>query len=128
MKAQKSQQNQELEFPISNTCKRAKKIITVSEFSRHEIMKYFHVAENRIVIIPDVWQHYQRIGYDEGACQKYEVEKNKYFFAMSSIEPDKNFKWIMEVAKRNPDQTFAVAAPLIRESLRMELALSVWKT
>ncbi len=95
-----------------NACKRARKIITVSEFSKREIMKYYHVDENRIEVIPNGWQHYQRIRYDEGTLQKYGVEKDNYFFSMCSLEPNKNFKWIAEVAKRNPDQTFAVAGSI----------------
>lgn len=97
---------------FSNTCKHAKKIITVSEFSKNEIMKYYHVAENKIVVIPDAWQHYQRIEYDEDAFQKYGIEKDNFFFAMCSLEPNKNFKWVAEVARKNPDQTFAVAGSI----------------
>lgn len=92
-----------------NETKRAKGIITVSEFSKSEIMKYYHVDADRIAVIPNAWQHYKRIGYDEGALKKYGVEKGRYFFSMCSLEPNKNFRWVAEVAKKNPEQVFAVA-------------------
>lgn len=97
---------------FSNATKRAKKIITVSEFSKKEIEKYYSVDPDRIVVVPDAWQHYERIGYDDNALEKYELEKNNYYFSMCSLEPNKNFKWIAEVAKRNPDQLFAVSGSI----------------
>lgn len=97
---------------FSNAAKRAKKIITVSEFSKREIIKYYHVDPDRIVVIPDAWQHYERIGYDDNALEKYSLVKDSYYFSMCSLEPNKNFKWIAEVAKENPDQIFAVSGSI----------------
>lgn len=97
---------------LTNACKRSKKIITVSEFSKREICKYFHVDQNKISVIPNAWQHYEKISYDENALQKYGLEKEKYFFSMCSLEPNKNFKWIAEVAKRNPNLGFAVSGSI----------------
>ncbi len=99
---------------FKNAAKRAKKIITVSEFSKSEIVKYYHVNPDRICVIPNAWQHYERIEYDENALKKYGLQKDQYFFSMCSLEPNKNFKWIAEVAKRNPDQMFTVAGSINR--------------
>ena len=96
-------------FLFSNECRRSKKVITVSEFSKKEICKYYHIASEKIVVIPDAWQHYDQIGFDEYALEKYGLEKHNYFFSMCSLEPNKNFKWIAEVARRNPDLIFAIA-------------------
>ena len=38
---------------LSNACKRAKRIITVSEFSKREICKYYGVDPERVVVIPN---------------------------------------------------------------------------
>lgn len=97
---------------FSNACRRARKIITVSEFSKKEICKYYHVKPERIVVIPSAWQHYQKIKYDEGTLTKYKLKRNEYYFSMSSLEPNKNFKWIAETAKNNPDKIFAVAGTI----------------
>lgn len=37
------------------------------------------------------------------------VKKGEYFYALGSLAGHKNFKWIREVARRNPDKTFVVA-------------------
>ena len=95
-----------------NACRRAKKVITVSKFSKKEICRNYKVDPKRIVIIPNAWQHFERVRYDEGTLKKYGLEKESYFFSMSSMEPNKNFKWIAEKAKHNPKQIFAVAGSI----------------
>lgn len=97
---------------FKNETKRAKAIVTVSEFSKSEIRKYYHVPNKNIYVIPNAWQHYERIGYDENALARYGLEKGQYYFAMSSLEPNKNFKWIAEVAMKNTDQVFAIAGSI----------------
>ena len=110
---------------FKNETKRAKAIITVSEFSRSEIEKYYQVEKKNIFVIPDAWQHYERIGYDENALVKYGLEKGKYYFAMSSLEPNKNFKWIAEAAKKNTDQIFAIAGS-INDKIFSKGSVFVW--
>lgn len=100
------------ELLFKNAAKRAKKIITVSEFSKKEIIKYYGVDKSKITVIPNAWQHYERIGYDDNTLSKYGLTKCEYFFAMGSMEPNKNFKWVAEQAKVNPDQIFAVAGAI----------------
>lgn len=95
-----------------NTMKRAKKIITVSNFSKEEIKKYYHIDDDRIVVIPNGWQHFERIKYDESALSKYGLQKESYFFAMSSLEPNKNFKWIAESALKNPNELYVIAGSI----------------
>ena len=53
--------------------------------------------------------HCERIGFDENALADYGLTKHNYFFALSSLTANKNFKWIAEAAANNPDQTFAIA-------------------
>lgn len=95
-----------------NAVKRAKKIITVSEFSKKEIIKYYNISKEKICVVPNAWQHYTKIKYDENALNKYNLEKDEFFFSMCSLEPNKNFKWIAEVARRNPDRIFAIAGSI----------------
>ena len=97
---------------LGNATKRAKRIITVSEFSKSEIINYYNVAPERVVVIPNAWQHYERIGYDESALSKFDLDKDSYYFSMCSLEPNKNFKWIAEVARKTPEQVFAVAGSI----------------
>lgn len=92
--------------------KYARMIITGSEFSKMEIIKYYDIDPNRISVISDAWQHINRIEYDENALSKYGLVKGTYFFSMSSMDPNKNFKWISEKARQNPNNIFAVAGTI----------------
>lgn len=90
----------------------AKKIITVSDFSKKEISKYYKIDENKICVISPGWQHLERTKFDNDALKKYKLKKGEYFFAMGSMEPNKNFRWVAEVAKNNPKYTFAIAGSI----------------
>ena len=100
------------DFVFKNNVKKSLALLTVSEFSRDEIMKYYSVPKEKIHIINNAWQHYSRVGYDENALSKYKLEKDSYYFGMSSLEPNKNFKWIAEAAKANPNSVFAIAGSI----------------
>lgn len=89
--------------------KKAVQLITVSEFSKSEIVKYYGVDPKKINVIGNAWQHIDRVECDENALKKYGLLKDGYFFAMSSLEPNKNFRWIIRTAENNPDDIFAIA-------------------
>lgn len=90
--------------------KNSKCIFTVSEFSKSEIIKTYGVKPEYIHIAPNAWQHMERISEDENTFKKYNfIEPGNYYFSMSSVNENKNFKWIAEVAKRNKEQKFAIA-------------------
>lgn len=95
-----------------NAIKRSKLIITISEFSKNEICKYYHIDRDNIVVVPCAWQHFERVGYADDALKKYDLEEAKYYFSMCSLEPNKNFAWIAETARREPDSTFAIAGSI----------------
>lgn len=92
-----------------NAARRAKKILTVSNFSKKEIIKYYKIESDRISVVPNGWQHLERISCDENVLRKETLQKGAYFFSMCSLEPNKNFKWIAETAKKNVSETFVVA-------------------
>lgn len=94
---------------IKTAVRRAKKIITVSYFSKEQILKYFSADRNKIHVIYNGWQHMNRIAEDENVFQKYpKIQKRKYLMAASGITPQKNFKWIVENAKLNKDEKYLI--------------------
>ena len=98
--------------------KKARHIITVSEFSKNEIIKYYNVEHKQISVIYNAWQHFVRRLPDENCFSKFSMlEKHKYYFSMSSLAVNKNLKWVVEVARRNPNETFAVAGMLDEQRL-----------
>lgn len=99
-------------FMFKMIIKKSIHIFTNSEFSKNEISECYNVDKNKFSIWNPGWQHYNSISYDENTLEKYKLEKGKYFFAMGSMDPTKNFKWIAENAKNNPDYVFAIAGAI----------------
>ncbi len=85
-------------------------IVTVSEFSKSEIIKFYNADANKINIVYGGCQHMNRIEKNKNTFEKYPaLIQNKYYFTMSTLAANKNFKWILYAAKNNPDKVFAVA-------------------
>lgn len=85
------------------------KIITVSNFSKSEIKKYYGVSGKRIAVVYNAWQHMNNVAANEGIFADGRIKKNDYYFAMATLAPNKNFKWIASAAEQNPDETFVIA-------------------
>lgn len=92
-------------------------IISVSEFSKNQISEVYKVDPERITVIGNGWQHYERIVEDSSIQKQYkQLIPGNYYFSLGSLEERKNFKWVMEVAKRNPDETFVVAGGNVKNA------------
>lgn len=90
--------------------RKAKKIITVSNYSKNKLMHFLHLPSDDIVVIYNAWQHFNLIQSDENIFSKIPnyIHKKRYFLALSSLTPQKNFIWIREIAKRNKDAQFVI--------------------
>lgn len=94
-------------------CRFARFIFSVSEFSKREIISNYGVPEKKVSVVPNAWQHMMRIRpAEESVFSKYGLKQKKYFLSLSTIAPNKNLKWVLNVAKENPDKTFAIAGSL----------------
>lgn len=99
------------DFMYRNSILRAKRLITISHFSESEIKRYYPTSKE-FDIIPNAWQHFDRIVCDENVFKKFNIKKNNYYFTLGSIKPNKNLKWIIEAAKYNSDECFIVAGSI----------------
>lgn len=92
-----------------NIFRRAKMILTVSEFSKNEINRIYKNLNMPVEVVKNAWQHFEKTEYDENALNKYGLTEKEYYFALSSMAPNKNFNWIQKVAASNPDDMFVIA-------------------
>ncbi len=89
--------------------KRERAILTVSHFSKEEIARVYPVAKDKIDVVYSAWQHVLSYRSSEDWQEKYPFLKEKeFYFSLSTLSKNKNGKWIVEVAKRNPQATFAI--------------------
>ena len=84
-------------------------IITVSKFSKSEILKWYTTNEKKITVVYSAWQHMKCIEESIDVFEKYNLEKGRYYFSLSTLGANKNFRWILHAAKNNPDEIFAIA-------------------
>ena len=88
---------------------RIKEIFTVSQFSKSEICRTYKKNFENITVTYNGWQHMEKISENDTALEKYGLQKNRFYFAMSSLSPNKNFRWIALAARNNPEYAFAVS-------------------
>ena len=85
-----------LELTMKKTCRHADHILTVSRFSKREIMKYLHVPGEKITVVPNAVDHaVYHPGYTKSRIQqvrdRFRIEKD-YFLYLGTIEPRKNLE------------------------------------
>lgn len=90
--------------------KYSKLILTDSNYQKSAIKDYLRCSEAKIHTFYCGWEHMASIEADETVFDKNsQIIKGEYFYTIGSLAPHKNFKWILEVAKRNKDKQFIIA-------------------
>lgn len=98
--------------------KNAKKIVTVSEFTKKELVKHYHVRDDKIAVTVEGWEHFKRIAPDKSIFDKYpQISSTDYFLFLGQISGHKNLNWILEVAKKNLSKLFVIVGKTGHELL-----------
>lgn len=89
-----------LDLTLRQSCRRADVILTVSEFSKSEIVRYMKIPKEKIVVmLPGVDLELFRANYSsemvETAKKKYNIEGD-YFLYLGTIEPRKNIQRVID--------------------------------
>lgn len=91
--------------------KKAKVIITVSEFSKERILKMLGNRRNdiKVVVAGNGWQHFDRIEPNEYIFDKLRnIERGTYYFTLSSANKNKNLDWIIQASQYNLKDEFVI--------------------
>jgi len=92
---------------IPRAVKKSDKVIAVSQFTKDEIIKYYKVMSEKVVVIHNaVSEEYKNGEINEGVQKKYNLPK-KYILALGTMQPRKNIPFLVsmfaQVAKRIDD-------------------------
>jgi glycosyltransferase involved in cell wall biosynthesis len=88
----------------------AKKIATVSEYSKKEISETFNIAPSGINVIYSSADHVRDIVSDTSIFEQFPMLKEKqFYFSLGSLSKRKNIKWIIEYAAKHPESVFAIS-------------------
>lgn len=90
--------------------RRERTILTVSEFSKGELERIYPRVKGKVCVVPNAWQHVQAYSEAKDWQQRYPyLVSGDFFFSMATRARHKNGRWVFEVARKNPQLTFAVA-------------------
>lgn len=90
--------------------RRARGLFTISEFSKAELGRFYPRFGSEAGVVPCAWQHMEGIVGDDGVFEKEPgIRKGEYYLSIASAARNKNFGWVVEAAKRNPESVFVIA-------------------
>jgi glycosyltransferase involved in cell wall biosynthesis len=76
--------------------KKAERILTISEFSKKEIQKWCEVDPEKITVTHLGHEHILRVTPDVSILTKHGLDTEPFVLAVSSMNPNKNFRGIAE--------------------------------
>jgi len=88
----------------------AKKIVTVSEYSKNEIIRTFNIKPSKINVIYSSADHMRTINADTSVFDDFPVLSGKsFYFSLGSLSRRKNLQWILRYAAKHPETLFAIS-------------------
>jgi len=89
--------------------KTSKSILTVSKFARNDIARAFGIKTENDSVLGEGGEHILRYAPNDIILKKNGLEKGKYFLAVSSNAPHKNFKLILDALELLKEKNIKVA-------------------
>jgi glycosyltransferase involved in cell wall biosynthesis len=85
---------------LRSLVKRAPLVLTVSRFSRRELVKYFGVDQERFEVIYNGGDHLGRVKSDPRVLETYHLKNKGYMLTVSSNSPHKNLACVISAADK----------------------------
>ena len=96
-------------FQYRLIARKARKICTVSMFTKNQIMDTYHVKADKVEVIYSSYDHFSTIKSDPSIFNTFPILNNPFFFILGSLSKRKNLKWVLDYASKNPDSLFAIS-------------------
>jgi glycosyltransferase involved in cell wall biosynthesis len=93
--------------------RRARHIVTVSQFSKTRIVERLRIPPARVSIVPAAVDHFDRIEADAGVLSRLQLDKDGYVLFVGSLAPGKNLARALEaialLRQSHPALRFVIA-------------------
>lgn len=89
--------------------KRTPYVMTVSEFSKDELVVHLGAERKRVVVCGEGWEHVLSFSQERSVLEKNGLVSGKYFLAVSSVTPHKNFGVIARALQHLSEDVYPVA-------------------
>lgn len=108
-----------LVYRFINRCnvKKYKNIFTVSEFIKKRIEEYYKVKNINVI-----YNGHEHFNCPNASKPEFDLP-DKYYFAVGSMNPNKNFESILRLAKNNKKDTFYVTGGTAKNFKKMDLEI-----
>lgn len=109
-------------FNYWNIAKNAKKIFTVSEFSKKQIAESYKISTDKISVVPNGWEHFKTVQEDAHIFEKFpSLKKGEFYFTLGSLSKRKNLAWLCKYAGAHPSEHFVISGKAISGLVPEEL-------
>lgn len=86
------------------------KLMTLTQNSKKDILRFFPVLEDKVVVSYTGWEHIVNKKVDEKIFTKIEgLYRGNYCFTLGSRVWHKNLKWVIAAATQNPQYKFVIS-------------------
>ena len=104
-------------FQYATISKNASIIITDSNYCKNALSTYYPKSSSKIEVVYCGWEHVLTWKNNEKWKEKFSYLLGKdYFFSLATLSKNKNGKWIIEVAKRNPELLFVIGGKFYNDN------------
>lgn len=99
--------------------KKAKLVVTVSQFSKRTIIEKYHIKSERVVVVGAGYEKSK--DFDDSIFEKLAqngepLQKGTYYFTLGSLSARKNIAWIVEHAKLYGTEHFVISGKALPNS------------
>ena len=91
-------------------------LLTVSYCSKYSIVDTYHVDPGRVHVIGNGWQHIRRVEADMDVLGKHDLKEGCFYFTLGNISYNKNTNWVIEYAKKHPEEFFVLSGVRAKNS------------
>lgn len=103
--------------------KKAKAIITVSEFSKKTIVDTYKINPKRVNVVYAGINNYGLIKADKTIFDDFPILNEKsFYFSLGSLSTRKNLKWILQHASLYPNEHFVISGKSLQSIVPEELS------
>lgn len=96
------------QFLLPRIIRRARTVITVSEFSQQELIEYCRTDRDNINVVYEGIDHMYAIIQDERILDRYELKEDNFILVVSSSNPQKNFPRLISALERIKEKGYSV--------------------
>lgn len=87
----------------------ARRVLTVSEFSRKDIASAFGIPAKKIGVVAEGGEHILRVQGDDSVIQRFGLPAGRYALAVGSMAMHKNFRFLLDAFSKIRSPSFELA-------------------